>query len=130
MYKLMFYTLNDLFLTDSGMLFPFMDPNQEPPPINPIVPTIAAIAVIAAALPIIQEMIVPPSTTAILTTTTVATATNVATTTTVTTTTGIHLVCLCQANSEPSLLSNQVASLYQRLLGKRLFSDERLKPTK
>lgn len=86
----MFYI--DLFLTDPG-IFPFIDPDQVPPLINPIVPTIAVIAVIAAAVPMMQAMMVPPLTT----TTTISTTATVAPTTT-TTTIGTHLVCLCQAN--------------------------------
>ena len=91
----MFYTANDLFPTDPGT-FPFIDQDQEPPPINPMVQMIAAIAVIAAAVPLMQETIVPSptTTTAITTTATVATTT----TTVTTTTTGTHFVCLCQAN--------------------------------
>ena len=95
MYKLMFYIVNDLFLTDPG-IFPFIDPDQEPPLINPIVPTIAVIVVIAAAVPMMQAMMVPPPTA----TTTISTTATVAptTTTTVTAPIGTHLVCLCQAN--------------------------------
>ena len=92
MYKLMFYIVNDLFLTDPG-IFPFIDPDQEPPMMNPIVPTIAVIVIIAAAMPMMQAMMVPPPTT----TTTIST-TAPTTTTTVTSPIGTHLVCLCQAN--------------------------------
>ena len=88
----MFYIVNDLFLTDPG-IFPFIDPDQEPPMMNSIVPTIAVIVVIAAAVPMMQAMMVPPPTT----TTTIST-TAPTTTTTVTAPIGTHLVCLCQTN--------------------------------